>query len=93
MRKTFTFLFDSFRDVIENFSLSSLLTRPLDNFGEVIHDSVIDKVKHECLLAIQELKLIDPTPRKKSELWKLRSEEILNDFKQTNEEDDEITIF
>lgn len=48
MAKKFDEIISAFREILDNFNLKILLVTPFDEFGEILHDSVVERLKGEC---------------------------------------------
>lgn len=58
MVKKFDEVLGSFDQVLNNFDIRVLLTTPFDEFGEILHDSVTDRLKAECVEMMALIKLV-----------------------------------
>ena len=58
MCKKFEDIIAGFREILDNFSLTALLTTEFDEFGEILHDSVIEQLKMECTDIMAIIKLV-----------------------------------
>jgi len=71
MCKQFDKTIIAFEQILNNFDIKTLLTTPFDEFGEILHDSVTEKLKNECIEMMALVKQDDAPPPKKEELWQL----------------------
>jgi len=60
-----------YKIISEQFDLQFLLTSKFDDYGEIMHDYVIEKIKTECCEILKDIKLEDNPPPRKDELWKI----------------------
>jgi len=58
MVKKFDEVLSSFDQILNNFDIRVLLTTPFDEFGEIMHDSVTDRLKAECVEMMAIIKLV-----------------------------------
>ena len=58
MCKKFDEVLLAFQDVLVRFDIKTLLTNPFDDFGEILHGSVLDKFKAECVEMMNIVKLV-----------------------------------
>ncbi len=58
MVKKFDEVLGSFEQILTKFDIRVLLTTPFDEFGEILHDSVTDRLKSECIEMIGIIKLV-----------------------------------
>ncbi|KAL4503236.1 hypothetical protein ABPG72_000842 [Tetrahymena utriculariae] len=80
MRKTFDKIVEKFEKVIENFNTEQLLSIDMDGNGEVIHENVIEEIKNVCMNLIYQLKEHEDAPPKKDDLWRLKTQEFIQDI-------------
>jgi len=71
MAKKFEEIIVGYKIISEQFDLQFLLTSKFDDYGEIMHDYVIEKIKTECCEILKDIKLEDNPPPRKDELWKI----------------------
>jgi len=59
MSKLFDKTILTFEKILNNFDIRVLLTTPFDDFGEILHDSVTEKLKNECVDMMAIVKQVD----------------------------------
>lgn len=60
-------------------NLDFLLTRRWDEYGEILHGSVVDEIKQINIDVMRELKVDDLPPPRLQDIWKIQSEHLVTD--------------
>ena len=58
MLSKFETLIAGFKSILENFNLETLISTPFDEYGEVIHESVVEHLRDECVKMINKLRVV-----------------------------------
>ena len=65
--------------------LDFLLTHRWDDYGEILHGSLVDEIKEINIQVMKELKVDDLPPPKLQDIWKIQSQHLVTD-RETDEQ-------